>query len=71
MRFAAAAGVSAVVFACAHLDVWITANWARGLALVVVGVALAYLYRWRGLWAAVVAHATVNGVAAIALVAQG
>lgn len=70
LRFRWAALVSSAVFATAHLDAWIDANWARGIALVAVGLGLAWLYRWRGYLAAVVAHATVNGVAAIALLAQ-
>lgn len=70
LRFPVAAVVSGALFASAHLDAWVTGNWARGLALVLVGAGLAYLYRWRGYWAAVAAHATVNGVAAIALLAQ-
>jgi len=70
LRFGSAAVVSSVIFACVHLDAWVTANWARGIALILVGIGLAWLYRWRGYWASVVAHATVNGVAAIALIAQ-
>ncbi len=71
MSFWAAALISSVVFACAHLDVWIYMFWPRFIALVVIGMGLAWLYRWRGFWAAVAAHATVNAVASIALIAQG
>lgn len=70
MGFWKAALVSSAVFGCAHLDAWFTLNWARGLSLVLVGVGLAWLYRWRGYWAAVVAHGTVNTVAAVALLSQ-
>lgn len=70
LPFGWAALVTSAVFATAHVDAWLLANWARGIALVTVGMGLAWLYRWRGYWAAVAAHATVNGVAAIALLAQ-
>lgn len=70
LRFWWSALITSAVFATAHIDAWIDANWARGIALLAVGMGLAWLYRWRGYWAAVVAHATVNGVAAIALIAQ-
>lgn len=70
MTFRRAAVVSSLIFGAVHLDAWLTLNWARGVSLVVVGLGLAWLYRWRGYWGAVVAHATVNGVAAIALIAQ-
>ena len=41
---------------------------AASPALALTGLALAWLYRRRGYWASVTAHATVNIVAAIALV---
>lgn len=71
MAFWPAAVVSGAVFATVHIDAWIDLFWPRWIALVVVGVALAWIYRWRGYWAAVAAHATVNIVASIALIAQG
>jgi membrane protease YdiL (CAAX protease family) len=41
------------------------------VALVLVGWVLAWLYRKRGMAAAMLAHGTVNAVAAAALIAQG
>ncbi len=69
MAFWPAAGISGFLFAASHDDAYII--WPRAIALVATGVVLAWLYRWRGYRAAVVAHATVNGVAAIALLAAG
>lgn len=71
MGFWPAAVVSGLIFGSVHLDAWIDLFWPRWIALVVVGVGLAWIYRWRGYWAAVAAHATVNIVASVALVAQG
>lgn len=68
MPFALAAPLSGVLFTAAHLDAWLI--WPRALALVLVGWALAWLYRWRGMICAVAAHGTVNAVAAVALIAQ-
>ncbi len=67
IRFWPAAVVSSLLFAAAHVDAYLL--WPRAIALVGTGVVLAWLYRWRGYWASVTAHATVNIVAAIALVA--
>jgi membrane protease YdiL (CAAX protease family) len=68
MPFALAAPLSGVLFTAAHFDAWLV--WPRALALVLVGGILAWIYRRRGLVAAVSAHATVNAVAAVALIAQ-
>jgi uncharacterized protein len=68
VRFWPAALISSVAFAAAHADAYLL--WPRAIALVLTGLALAWLYRWRGYWAAVVAHASVNAVAAAALVAS-
>ena len=68
LRFWPAAVISALLFASAHADSYLL--WPRALALALTGVVLAWLYRWRGYWASVTAHATVNVVAAIALVAS-
>jgi len=68
LRFWPAAVISSLVFAAAHADAYLI--WPRAIALVGTGVALAWLYRWRGYWASVIAHATVNAVASIALVAS-
>jgi membrane protease YdiL (CAAX protease family) len=65
-----AALISSMVFAACHIDVWAYLFWPRYIALVVLGMALAWLYRWRGYWASVAAHATVNGVASVALLLQ-
>lgn len=66
-RFWPAALISSVLFAAAHADSYVL--WPRAVSLVGTGLALAWLYRWRGYWASVTAHATVNSVASIALVA--
>ena len=68
LRFWPAAAISSLVFAAAHADAYLI--WPRAIALVGTGLALAWLYRWRGYWASVIAHATVNAVASIALVAS-
>lgn len=68
LRFWPAALISSVAFAAAHADVYLL--WPRAIALVLTGLVLAWLYRWRGYWAAVIAHAGVNAVAAAALVAS-
>ena len=62
-----AALITSVLFGLSHLDVWITMLWPRLLALVIIGLGLAWLYRARGYWASVSAHATVNLVAAVVL----
>jgi membrane protease YdiL (CAAX protease family) len=68
----AAALVSAVAFAAVHFDQYVPYPfWPRTLSLVVIGLLLVAAYRRAGYWAAVTAHATVNGVAAIALFATG
>ena len=66
--FAIAAPISGLLFTAAHYDAWVA--WPRTLALVATGRALAWLYRWRGIPATITAHATVNTVAAIALIVQ-
>lgn len=68
MRFWPAAVVSSLLFAAAHADAYLL--WPRAIALFGTGLVLAWLYRWRGYWASVTAHATVNAVAAVALVAS-
>lgn len=69
MPFALAAPLSGVVFTAAHLDAYLV--WPRAVALVLVGWVLAWLYRRRGMLATMLAHGTVNAVAAAALIAQG
>lgn len=68
MPFAWAAPLSGVVFTAAHLDAYLI--WPRAVALVLVGWVLAWLYRRRGLLGSVLAHGTVNAIAAAALIAQ-
>ena len=65
MPFWWAALASALLFALAHTVA--IAVWPRAVALVATGIALAWIYRYRGYWAAVAAHATVNGIAALAI----
>jgi len=65
--FWAAAAISGVVFTSAHVDAYLL--WPRAVALVLTGIGLAWIYRRRGYWAAVSAHATVNTIASIALIA--
>lgn len=60
--------ISSALFAGAHADSYIL--WPRAIALFGTGVTLAWLYRRQGYWASVSAHATVNTIAAIALVAS-
>jgi membrane protease YdiL (CAAX protease family) len=62
-----AAVISGIVFGACHADVWIYLFWPRLLALAVVGVGLAWLNRERGYWCGVTAHATINGLATVAL----
>ena len=66
--FAVAAPISGLLFTAAHYDAWVA--WPRTVALIGTGWALAWLYRWRGIPATIAAHATVNTVAAIALIVQ-
>lgn len=66
-----AALISSALFAAVHLDASLGGLWPRWPGLIITGLALAWLYRWRGYWASVSAHATVNLVAAIALIAGG
>lgn len=68
MPFMWAAPVSGLLFTAAHLDAYLV--WPRALALALVGWVLAWLYRRRGMAAAIVAHGTVNTVAAVALIVQ-
>ena len=68
LRFWPAAVITSVLFTAAHADAYIL--WPRAIALFGTGLALAWVYRRRGYWASVAAHATVNTIAAIALVAS-
>lgn len=67
MRFGLAAVISGAVFGASHVDAY--ALWPRLVGLVLVGIGLAWLYRRRGYWAAVTAHAVVNAVAFTSLAA--
>jgi membrane protease YdiL (CAAX protease family) len=70
LPFGAAALVTAAAFAAVHFDQYVSPFlWPRTVQLVCVGIILALVYRSRGYWAAVTAHAVVNGTAAIALFA--
>jgi len=66
LRFWPAAAVSSVVFASAHLDAYTL--WPRAVGIVLTGLALAWVYRTRGYWGSVAAHATVNAVASVSLI---
>jgi len=68
MRFWPAALVSSAFFTAAHADAYIL--WPRTISLLGTGVTLAWVYRTRGYWGSVAAHATVNTIASIALVAS-
>lgn len=70
MPFLPAALISAAVFSLAHLDAWVLFLWPRAIWLLLTGLVLAWVYRERGYAGAVAAHATVNGIAAVALVAS-
>jgi len=68
MEFWPAAVVSGVIFGIAHIDQYVPYPlWPRTLTLIGTGVVLAWLYRWRGYWGSVAAHASVNLGAAIVL----
>lgn len=68
LRFWPAAAITSVLFTAAHADAYLL--WPRAIALFGTGLALAWVYRRRGYWASVAAHATVNTIASIALVAS-
>lgn len=68
IRFWPAALISSLAFASAHLDSYLL--WPRAISLFGTGIVLALIYRRWGYWAAVAAHATVNAVAAVALVIE-
>jgi membrane protease YdiL (CAAX protease family) len=71
MEFWPAALISGVIFGIAHVDQYVPYPiWPRTLTLAGTGVVLAWLYRWRGYWGSVAAHASVNLGAAIALLAS-
>jgi membrane protease YdiL (CAAX protease family) len=66
---AAAVAISSVLFAASHVDAYVL--WPRAISLALTGGGLAWLYLRRGYWTSVTAHATVNAVAAGALLASG
>jgi membrane protease YdiL (CAAX protease family) len=66
LRFWPAALVSSLVFASAHLDAYVL--WPRAIGIFGTGLALAWVYRTRGYWGSVAAHATVNAVASVSLI---
>jgi membrane protease YdiL (CAAX protease family) len=66
LRFWPAAVVSSLVFASAHLDAYVL--WPRAIGIFATGLALAWVYRTRGYWGSVAAHATVNAVASVSLI---
>ena len=68
MAFWPAAIVTSVLFTSAHFDSYVL--WPRTVSLFGTGLVLAWFYRRRGYWGSVAAHATVNAVAAIALIAS-
>lgn len=68
LRFWPAALVSSLAFAAAHFDSYLL--WPRAISLLGTGIVLALIYRRWGYWASVSAHATVNAVAAAALVVE-
>lgn len=60
-----AALVSGAVWTASHADAYVL--WPRAISILAVAMALSWLYRERGLAAAVIAHAFLNGVAATAV----
>jgi membrane protease YdiL (CAAX protease family) len=66
LRFWPAAAFSSLVFAAAHLDAYVL--WPRALGIFATGLVLAWVYRTRGYWGSVAAHATVNAVASVSLI---
>lgn len=71
MAFWPAAAWSGVAFGLCHSDVWAYLFWPRLIALALVGVGLAEINRRRGYWSGVIAHATINGLATVALLTIG
>jgi membrane protease YdiL (CAAX protease family) len=69
LPIAGAIAISSILFAASHADAYLL--WPRAIALALTGAGLAWLYMRRGYWASVSAHATVNAVAAGALLATG
>ena len=67
LPFWSAAGLSGAAWAASHLDAY--PLWPRLPAITLTGMAFAWLYRRHGYWAAVLAHALVNGAAAAATLA--
>ncbi len=69
LPIAAAITISSILFAASHADAYLL--WPRAISLALTGAGLAWLYLRRGYWTSVTAHATVNAVAAGALLATG
>ncbi|WP_217913026.1 CPBP family glutamic-type intramembrane protease [Miltoncostaea marina] len=68
LRFWPAALLTSLAFGAAHFDAYYI--WPRAISLVATGLVLALVYRRWGYRSAVAAHATVNAVAAVALVVE-
>jgi uncharacterized protein len=66
LRFWPAAALSSLAFAAAHLDAYVL--WPRAIGILGTGLVLAWVYRTRGYWGSVAAHATVNAVASVSLI---
>jgi membrane protease YdiL (CAAX protease family) len=71
LAFWPSAVAAGVAFGACHADVWLYLFWPRFLALAITGVGLAWLNRQRGYWCGVTAHATINGLATVALLIAG
>ena len=67
MPFHAAAPISGALFAASHPDAWLL--WPRAVALLMLGTVLALTYRRFGYRGSVAAHATVNTLAFLSLLA--
>jgi membrane protease YdiL (CAAX protease family) len=67
LALTSAAAISAALFTAAHADACVI--WPRALSVFITAIALVWVYRRRGYPTAVIAHAVVNTVAGVSLLA--